>query len=93
MNPLQFLLVMFIRLYQLTLSPLLAALSPGGICRYDPSCSNYALQAVKSHGAFRGVWLAVKRLARCHPWGGCGQDPVPPRKPLSLISPPAGPPS
>ena len=93
MNPLQFLLVMFIRLYQLTLSPLLAALSPGGICRYDPSCSNYALQAVKSHGAFRGVWLAVKRLARCHPWGGCGQDPVSPRKPLSLISPPAGPPS
>ncbi len=90
MNPLQFILVALLRLYQLLVSPVLAALCPSGICRFDPSCSNYALQAVKRHGAFRGAWLTIKRLGRCHPWGGCGHDPVPPRKPISLLSPPTG---
>ena len=46
-------------------------------CRYDPTCSNYALEALARHGAVRGNWLTVRRLARCHPWGGHGWDPVP----------------
>ena len=50
-------------------------------CRFDPSCSTYALEALEHHGAARGSWLAVRRLGRCHPWGGHGWDPVPdPRK-------------
>lgn len=47
-------------------------------CRFHPSCSAYALGALEQHGAFRGLWLAVRRLGRCHPWGGGGLDPVPP---------------
>jgi putative membrane protein insertion efficiency factor len=46
-------------------------------CRFDPSCSSYALEALELHGAARGTWLTVRRLARCHPWGGHGWDPVP----------------
>lgn len=46
-------------------------------CRYWPSCSNYGLEALETHGALRGSWLAVRRLARCHPWAGSGVDPVP----------------
>jgi hypothetical protein len=46
-------------------------------CRFDPSCSTYALEALERHGALRGSWLTVRRLARCHPWGGHGWDPVP----------------
>jgi putative membrane protein insertion efficiency factor len=48
-------------------------------CRYDPTCSGYALEALEVHGALRGSWLTARRLARCHPWGGQGWDPVPPR--------------
>lgn len=62
-----------IRIYKLLISPLL-----GGHCRYLPSCSEYAEEALRSHGAFRGSILAAKRLLRCHPWGGSGFDPVPP---------------
>lgn len=61
-----------VRLYQLLISPLLPP-----ACRYFPSCSNYMLQAVRKHGAFKGVWLGFRRLFRCHPWGGHGYDPVP----------------
>lgn len=50
-------------------------------CRYVPSCSTYALEAIETHGAARGSWLALRRLSRCHPWGGHGYDPVPERKP------------
>jgi uncharacterized protein len=49
-------------------------------CRFDPSCSTYALEALERHGAARGSWLTLRRLGRCHPWGGTGWDPVPNRK-------------
>jgi putative membrane protein insertion efficiency factor len=82
MNPAQHILVAALRVYRATLSPLLAALTgPGGGCRFHPTCSAYALEAVQRHGAGRGSWLALKRVARCHPWGGCGHDPVPPAGP------------
>jgi uncharacterized protein len=61
-----------IRLYRLLLSPIL-----GRNCRYFPSCSAYALEAIENHGAARGGWLAAKRICRCHPWGASGHDPVP----------------
>jgi putative membrane protein insertion efficiency factor len=61
-----------IRLYQLTLSPWL-----GVRCRYEPTCSKYAAEAITRFGAGRGAWLAAKRLARCHPFGRSGYDPVP----------------
>lgn len=48
-----------------------------GHCRYTPTCSAYAIQALKAHGILQGSWLAVKRICRCHPWGACGHDPVP----------------
>ena len=68
-----------IRLYQLTLSPLLSLLGGVGMgCRYEPSCSRYCMQALAEHGTRRGLWLGIKRLARCAPWGGSGYDPVPP---------------
>jgi uncharacterized protein len=63
-----------IRLYQLFVSPLL-----GPNCRFAPSCSEYAAEAIARHGPWRGTALAVRRLLRCHPWGGSGYDPVPPR--------------
>jgi putative membrane protein insertion efficiency factor len=72
-----------IRGYQLTISPMLAALvGPGGSCRYEPSCSHYFLEAVETHGSLSGSWLGLKRLARCHPWGSAGPDPVPPAREL-----------
>ena len=49
-------------------------------CRYSPSCSQYAVEALEAHGAARGSWLALRRVTRCHPWGGHGWDPVPERK-------------
>jgi putative membrane protein insertion efficiency factor len=65
-------LVALIRIYQWVISPLI-----GPKCRFSPSCSNYALEALKKYGIFKGVWLSVKRISRCHPWGGHGVDPVP----------------
>jgi putative membrane protein insertion efficiency factor/ribonuclease P protein component len=73
----QRLLLGLLRIYQLTLSPLLHLLAPGSGCRFEPSCSAYAVDAVRTHGCWRGAWLATRRLARCHPWGGSGWDPVP----------------
>jgi putative membrane protein insertion efficiency factor len=79
-NAAQYILIFLVRVYQWTLSPLKTALfGPLGGCRFDPSCSHYAAEAVRTHGAWRGGWLAVRRLGRCHPWGGCGDDPVPAR--------------
>lgn len=53
---------------------------PVSWCRYQPSCSHYAIEAVREHGAMRGSWLTARRICRCHPWGGWGYDPVPSRK-------------
>lgn len=69
---LQTLLILPIRLYQVTLSPLL-----GAHCRHTPTCSQYAIEAIRIWGPFKGVWLGIKRIARCHPWGTSGYDPVP----------------
>ncbi len=63
---------LFVRGYQLTLGLVLP-----GCCRYAPSCSDYAREALSRHGFSRGIWLTVKRLLSCHPWGGHGLDPVP----------------
>ena len=61
-----------IRIYRWCVSPLI-----GGTCRYEPSCSRYAIDAIQLHGALKGVYLTARRLARCHPFGGSGYDPVP----------------
>ena len=69
---------LLIRFYQRILNPMFKAVSgPAMGCRYEPSCSNYFLQAVEVHGPFRGSWYGICRIFRCHPWGGCGYDPVP----------------
>lgn len=64
--------IILIRFYQYVVSPWL-----GPKCRFTPSCSQYGLEAFKKYGAFKGFWLTIKRIARCHPWGGHGFDPVP----------------
>lgn len=79
MNLAQRLITLSLRVYQLVVSPVLHFLAgPLGGCRFTPTCSVYAAQAVREHGAARGAVLTVGRLCRCHPWGGCGSDPVPP---------------
>ncbi|MCB1875018.1 MAG: membrane protein insertion efficiency factor YidD [Chromatiales bacterium] len=65
-------LTLLIRAYQLTLSPFL-----GQHCRFHPTCSAYAIEAIERHGAARGSWLALRRISRCHPWHPGGIDPVP----------------
>ena len=65
-------LVLLIKFYQLCISPF----TPPS-CRFTPTCSQYALEALRKHGLFKGSWLALRRILRCHPWGGSGYDPVP----------------
>jgi uncharacterized protein len=72
MTPIAKLLRVSVRGYQLLLSPYL-----GGQCRYLPTCSAYAIEALETHGGAKGSWLALRRIARCHPLGGSGYDPVP----------------
>lgn len=64
-----------IRFYQIFISPLL-----GSNCRYTPTCSAYAVEAIEEWGVIKGIWLGTKRIFRCHPWAGHGPDPVPKRK-------------
>lgn len=76
MSPAAHILALPVRAYRLFLSPWV-----GHGCRYQPTCSAYTLEALATHGALRGGWLAARRILSCHPWGGHGHDPVPPRKP------------
>ena len=64
-------LIQIVHLYRLTLGRFM-----GGQCRFVPTCSQYAIDAIRKHGALRGSWLAVRRVGRCHPWGGGGYDPA-----------------
>jgi putative membrane protein insertion efficiency factor len=68
------LLIAGVRMYQVVLGVHL-----GGCCRFEPSCSNYSIEALRVHGAWRGLWLTVRRIARCRPFGPSGYDPVPPK--------------
>ena len=67
-----FLLIIPIKIYQIIISPLL-----GPSCRFTPTCSQYAVEAIQKYGPFKGSWLSFKRILKCHPWGGSGYDPVP----------------
>jgi hypothetical protein len=71
----EWLFIVMIKIYQYTISPLL-----GANCRYTPTCSQYSIEALKTHGTIKGLWLALKRISSCHPWGGRGYDPVPPKQ-------------
>lgn len=77
--PVKTIVVALIRLYQMLLSPIIH-LVPGSGCRYLPTCSQYAIEAVQTHGIFKGVALGIYRILRCNPWGSSGHDPVPPRR-------------
>jgi putative membrane protein insertion efficiency factor len=68
----KYLLIGIVRLYQLMISPFLT-----GHCRFYPSCSQYSIEAFRKHGSFKGLWLTIKRISHCHPWGEGGYDPVP----------------
>ncbi|WP_300063651.1 membrane protein insertion efficiency factor YidD [uncultured Roseobacter sp.] len=72
MNPLAHLVALPVRAYRLLFSPWV-----GHNCRYQPTCSAYALEALDKHGAVKGAWLTLRRIGRCHPWGQSGYDPVP----------------
>ena len=67
-----FIFILPIKMYQIMLSPLI-----GPSCRFNPTCSHYAIQAITKYGALKGLYLALKRIIRCHPWGESGNDPVP----------------
>ncbi|MFT6104282.1 MAG: putative membrane protein insertion efficiency factor [Paracoccaceae bacterium] len=75
MSPLAWFLAAPIHAYRFVFSPLV-----GRNCRYLPTCSAYGLEALQKHGAVKGGWLALRRIGRCHPWGGDGYDPVPPSR-------------
>jgi uncharacterized protein len=72
MKVLAFPFIILIRFYQWAISPWL-----GAQCRFTPTCSHYSLEAFQKYGIFKGLWLTCRRIARCHPWGGRGYDPVP----------------
>jgi putative membrane protein insertion efficiency factor len=66
--------IFLVRFYQIAISPYTRS-----SCRFQPTCSHYTVEALKVHGLFHGGWLAIKRISSCHPWGGSGFDPVPPK--------------
>ncbi|WP_026711812.1 membrane protein insertion efficiency factor YidD [Flavobacterium filum] len=68
----QFPFILLIRFYQVVISPLTPA-----TCRFEPTCSHYSAEAIQKHGVFKGIWLSIKRISKCHPWGKSGYDPVP----------------
>ena len=68
-------LILLIKLYQRLISPFLP-----GVCRFRPTCSQYMIEALQTHGLFKGLYLGIRRILRCHPWGGSGYDPVPPKE-------------
>ena len=72
---LKYLIILPVKAYQYLLSPLL-----GKNCRFEPSCSTYMIHAVEEWGIFKGFWLGLRRISRCHPWGSSGEDPVPKRE-------------
>lgn len=74
-NILAFPLILLVRFYQVAISPFTPS-----TCRYNPTCSHYAIEALKKRGLIIGGWLSLKRIIRCHPWGGSGYDPVPEKK-------------
>ena len=69
---LEWIFIILIRVYKGVISPILPAR-----CRYTPTCSEYALQVIRKYGPFKGLWLTIKRIGSCHPWGGHGHDPIP----------------
>lgn len=71
-NGLTAILILLIKFYRNSISPMLP-----GCCRYTPTCSQYAMEAIKKYGPFKGTFLSIRRILRCHPWGGSGYDPVP----------------
>lgn len=68
----QFPFLFLIRFYQAVISPLTPA-----TCRFEPTCSHYSAEAIQKHGVLKGIWLSIKRISKCHPWGKSGYDPVP----------------
>jgi len=64
--------ILLIKFYQWVISPII-----GPKCRFTPTCSQYGIDAIKKYGPFKGIWLTMKRVSKCHPWGGHGHDPVP----------------
>lgn len=76
-NILTFPFILLVKFYQVAISPY----TPSS-CRYQPTCSHYTIEALKTHGLFTGGWLSIKRIASCHPWGGSGYDPVPTKEDL-----------
>ncbi len=79
MKYINFLLILPVRLYQKFISPLL-----GSNCRYTPTCSQYMIDAINEWGPFKGIWLGLRRIGSCHPWGGHGHDPVPKKEKFNV---------
>jgi len=79
MKILGWILLLPVYFYKYAISPLTPA-----SCRHVPSCSEYAVQAIKTHGPIKGIWLATKRISKCHPWGTEGYDPVPPKRKIKV---------
>jgi len=82
----KYVLIALLKAYRFAISPLY-----GQVCRYHPSCSAYALEAVTVHGSIKGSWMAVRRVARCNPWSRGGYDPVPPKRTRNKTSRPSTP--